>query len=146
MNAADTPPGEPLFREVQRFRQLWVWLIVLVATGVSLWGFAQQVVFGVPFGNNPAPDWLLVLIAVLVGVGLPVLMLTATLTTEVRAGAVRVRFSPFHLRWRKFPLAELASHEARTYRPLREYGGWGIRRGLRSGWAFDRRASANARM
>ena len=48
--------------------------------------------------------------------------------------AVRLRFFP--LIRRTIPLTEIQSCEARTYRPIREYGGWGIRWGF-SGMAFN---------
>jgi hypothetical protein len=35
-----------------------------------------------------------------------------------------------------FPLTELSKYEIRTYQPIREYGGWGIRYGS-SGKAYN---------
>ena len=43
---------------------------------------------------------------------------------------------PFHLGRRRFAFDDIASCEARTYRPLLEYGGWGIRWGP-SGRAYN---------
>jgi hypothetical protein len=48
--------------------------------------------------------------------------------------AVRIHFFPV---WKKtIPLAEVVRWEARTYRPILEYGGWGIRYTLK-GWAYN---------
>lgn len=63
---------------------------------------------------------------------LPVLIAVALffslrMTTEVRTDGVYVRFAPFHRKFRRFGFDELASFEVRSYRPLREYGGWGLR-------------------
>jgi len=51
------------------------------------------------------------------------------LITEVRPGGLYLRFYP--LRWRAIPYAHIKSCQARTYRPIREYGGWGIRFGFK---------------
>ena len=47
-----------------------------------------------------------------------------------------IRFRPFHLRGRRIPLRDIAEAQARTYSPLGEYGGWGIRLGSR-GMAYN---------
>jgi hypothetical protein len=52
---------------------------------------------------------------------------TARLLTEVREDGVYLRFVPFHRSFRRFEWPRIQSAEARTYRPIREYGGWGIR-------------------
>ena len=44
------------YREVQRFRQPWIWAIVIAISLVSIWGVVQQLVLGEPFGTNPASD------------------------------------------------------------------------------------------
>ncbi len=50
------------FREEQGFRQWWIWLILGLVVAVQWWGFIQQIVLGQPWGNKPAPDWLMVLL------------------------------------------------------------------------------------
>lgn len=40
---------------------------------------------------------------------------------------MRVRFAPLQSEWRFTPWAEVRRAYVRTYAPLREYGGWGIR-------------------
>ena len=58
------------------------------------------------------------------------------LDTEVSAGGVRIRFGPFHRRWVVFDFEAIQKAEAITYRPLADYGGWGIRYG-RKGKAYN---------
>jgi hypothetical protein len=55
------------------------------------------------------------------------ILASGRLVTEVRADAIYVRFAPFHRSFRRFPWASITSADARTYRPIREYGGWGLR-------------------
>lgn len=117
--------------ERQRFNQPWLWLLLGGLTLILWWGAWQQLVRGIPFGNNPAPDAVLLAIVIIFGIGLPWLFLRARLDSEVTTEGIRIRFFPFHLRYREWRWDDIDSVEARTYSPLGEYGGWGIRRGRR---------------
>lgn len=118
-----------LFKESQRFRQWWIWALVLIAPAIVVWGMVQQLVLGVPWGNNPAPDWVLVLLACVIGLGLPAFMFWVGLDTVVRYEGVYVRYFPFHLKWVIIPVDSIESARAIEYHPIRDYGGWGIRYG-----------------
>ncbi len=63
-------------------------------------------------------------------------LMTARQTTTVTSQSVDVRFGFFYRT--SVPLADLAQAEAVVYRPIREYGGWGIR-------GFGRRRALNMR-
>jgi hypothetical protein len=67
--------------------------------------------------------WAYVLISVVFLVLLSVLTLRQT--TTVADDAVTVRFGPFYRM--RIPFSEIAHAEAVSYRPVRDYGGWGIR-------------------
>ncbi|MGD9347905.1 MAG: DUF6141 family protein [Candidatus Aminicenantes bacterium] len=121
--------NDVLFREVQRFRQLWIWVFVIFLMVLAWYSFIQQIVSKVPFGTRPAPDLVVIGMWILFGLIFPVMVYTAGLTTEVRGDGIHIRFIPFHRRFRTMPLEAIQSYEARTYRPLKEYGGWGIRYG-----------------
>ena len=121
----------PFYREIQHFRQLWLWILILSIAAVSLWGMIQQLFLGKPFGNNPAPDIALIIITVIFGFGFPYLFYKMNLTTEVRTDGIYYRFFPFHLSFHKINLEDLAKYEVRTYNPIRDYGGWGIRWGTK---------------
>jgi hypothetical protein len=124
------------FREVQRFRQPWLWLLIAVIFGVTVWGFVQQIVLGRPFGQNPASDTVVMIIALVFGIAFPVLFLVGNLTVEVRGDGLYYRFLPFHWSFRRISAETLAKYEVQTYRPIRDYGGWGIRYG-RGGKAYN---------
>ncbi|MFY9552719.1 MAG: hypothetical protein WAU32_16350 [Thermoanaerobaculia bacterium] len=62
--------------------------------------------------------------------------LTVRQTTTVAADAVTVRFGPFFQT--RIPLSDIRQAEATAYRPIRDYGGWGIR-------GFGRRRALNTR-
>ncbi len=134
--------NEPIYSERQRFRPqdgvliAVLWLVILAGPAISVWAIFQQLVMGSPFGNNPAPDYVLVVLVVIVGGGLPLFMYSTGLDTEVRDCGTCIRFRPFHRKWVVFGFESIQKAEASTYSPLKDYGGWGIRYG-RKGKAYN---------
>lgn len=49
------------------------------------------------------------------------------LETEIKADGVYVRFNPFHSSFRHYSWDKITKSFIREYRPIREYGGWGLR-------------------
>lgn len=129
--------ADVLYREVQRFREVWIWILTLGVAAIFWYGFIQQIVFDVPFGENPAPDAVMVLLWLGFAIGFPVLMLwTTKLVTEVRRDGLYIRFTPFHLRWRIFLYKDMRGDEVITYSPLGRFGGWGLRINLHGETAY----------
>lgn len=120
-----------IFREVQRFRQWWVWLLVLLVAGISWLGFIQQIVLKKPFGNNPAPDSVMLIILAVFGILFPYLFYSLKLITEVRYDGLSVKFFPLQFHSHKISYEEVKKYEIRTYSALKEYGGYGIRLGAK---------------
>jgi hypothetical protein len=112
------------FREVQRFRQVWLW--VLLVASIVLVGLAMRE-GAVPIGHIP--------VAAVLVLAVPVWFWALRLTTEVHDDALHLHFFPM---WKKriIPFNQIRSAQARCYRPIVEYGGWGIRWGL-SGQAYN---------
>lgn len=125
-----------IFRERQRFKQVWLWVVILGVSGIFWAGFVYQVILGGQYGNRPAPDVMLTIMTGLVGVGLPLFFYKMSLVTEVVPGQLRAQFWPFHLKPITIMLHELRSYEKVIYNPIREYGGWGIR-GSMKGNAYN---------
>jgi hypothetical protein len=128
----------PIYSETQRSRQSWL-AIIFVLLALLGWGlFVQQIVRGKPVGSDPMPDWLVWMLALLLGVLLPGFFLWFRMETTVYQDRVEIRMTPFvH---RRFRPTEIAGAAARTYQPLREYGGWGVRwslRGLNKNRAYN---------
>lgn len=127
--------SQPVFREVQQFNRRLRWslmLLMLVTAAITLVAVAATT------RDSFEPMALLFPIAcgVFIPLGLALLAWTARLETEIRPEGLFVRYFPFHVRWRQFRLQELSEFYARQYRPIREYGGWGIRYG-RNGRAYN---------
>jgi len=95
-------PDEPIYSERQRFHPqdgtllAVLWLVILTSPTFFLWAIVQQIVMDSPVGNNPANDFVLIVLALIFGIGLPLFMYTMGLDTQVRESGIFVRFWPFH--------------------------------------------------
>ncbi len=113
-----------LFEEQQYFRQPWLWGLLLTILAIL-----------VVVAALAPPDNDVIWIVIAIHVGFDLLFYFMKLAVEVDSDAVHIRFFPFMRK--TIPLSDIARWEARTYRPLREYGGWGIRYSLKKGWAYN---------
>jgi len=101
--------GDPLFREVQRFRQPWIWVLLgglgllMIVLGPISWG--GLVVVG----------------------AVATLLYSLRLQTEVRADGIYIKMWPLHRSFRRISWSEIERYESTQYSPLRQFGGWGIR-------------------
>lgn len=112
------------FLEVQRFKQWWLWTIVIGVVVVPV----ILVMIGPKtsekdFVNN-------VLIGSAVPVFVFILFLTMQLRVRINDAGIFYRFFPLHLRVFSIEWDEVEKAYIRQYSPIAEYGGWGIRFGL----------------
>jgi hypothetical protein len=123
--AAHKEVNMTFYREVQDRKPVWVYVVVF-AVAINAWaGFIRQIIRGKPYGTNPAPDWLVWLLMILVGLLLPAMLFMTRLIIELRDDAIHIQYVPFMSR--SIPYESVVSFEQRTYNPIMEYGGWGIR-------------------
>lgn len=130
-----------LFEETQQFRQSWVWILVLPISvfGVVLFLFIMysQFILGKPVGNHPIPNKTMLWFAplmLIVFLSIPILLYYMKLIVQVDFHALHVHFFP--LLKKNILISEIAEWKAREYKPLLEYGGWGVRWGP-SGKAYN---------
>lgn len=117
--------GPYLFVEQQRFLPRPPSLALLVGVlAVAVWAATSSGGLG---ARESVP--------LVLGVGLALLFHLLQLTVSVGPNETDIRFRP--LTRRRVPHSAVRSCEARTYRPIREYGGWGVRRGWKGGWAYN---------
>lgn len=132
------------FQEVQYAHQNWiarlVMLIILPGWLFAIYGFIQQIFLGKTVGDNPSSDGELIFFTSLssvIFIGVIILLVFARLKTQVLDEGIAVSYTPF-MRQRIYRWADIESTEIRQYKPIREYGGWGWRRGWgKKGWAFN---------
>lgn len=122
------------FREVQRPRQWWVWGIVILVAVLAWNDFIRHIVLDEPEQLGDPSNRFVIVSWVLFGLGLPLFFMMVKLVVEVQTDEIYIRLFP--IRTRRVPLHRIQSFEARRYRPIRDYGGWGWRLS-RHGVAFN---------
>ncbi len=124
------PAKTVLFEETQR------WSLILRAFLV-IPSVAAAVICAVLVLRGPidmAGRAAITVCGVIMPLALAILLWVLRMETQVRSDGVYVRYFPFHWRFQRLPALDLDQCFARTYRPILEYGGWGIR------WGFGGRA------
>ena len=110
------------FEEHQQFRQ-W-WLLALLAL-VVLSGLVPLVLLLITGDGSGDPVWLMILVAAFT-ILLPAWVVWVRLETNVDAEALHIRYRGLFVR-RRIAYTDIEHSEAVTYRPIKEYGGWGLR-------------------
>lgn len=122
-----------LFTEHQKFKQWWLWLILIVINGGLIVAMVVQ------YLKNDQPITkvdLLITFSIILFITL--LFWVFKLETRIKKEGIYVRFFPFHLKFRYYAWEDLTKCYVRKYAPLMEYGGWGLRYGLsNSGLAYN---------
>jgi len=127
-----------VFQEKQRFDQWWIWLLFLLCFGVLFIDPFQKIMDGKSFSFSTFNEGFWIGFTVMVLVIL--LFRLLTLNTEIDEKGIRYQFSPFHRSQRQVSWADMEKCYTRKYRPISEYGGWGLRMGTKGG-AYNVRGS-----
>lgn len=119
--------GEPLFSEIQAFRQPWLWiaLFIILFVGLSVHFYGCR---SLPVAVNPWLRRMLQLLPVLIIVVVVGFLWVSRLETEVRSDGLFVRFFPLQWQPHRIELQDATCRVA-TVSPLKNYGGWGLRCG-----------------
>lgn len=139
----DLPPdSELLFIEMQRFSKWWLWLIIIFPIVLAIisigYGLVQQLVFKQPWGNNPGSDLELILTALWTIIFMTFIFYSfymIRLETRVYRDGIYIIYYPFHLKYRKISWGKLDEISGHKYKPIVEFGGWGIRCNAKA-WAY----------
>ena len=102
-----------LFEENQKFTQWWLWLILL--TPLFITAFTKNI--------YSYEGLILILISLF--------FYYLELRVKVSKNGVQYQFFPIHLNSYSIKLEEIEKIEAIKYKPLGDYGGWGIRYGFK---------------
>ena len=120
-----------IYCEEQRFAAWLRWLVYIsMATAVIISIISLHKEFGTANSMNTPAFILAIFTGICIPIAIAALFVLLMLETEVRSDGIYVRFSPFHIHFKRFAPEDLSEFYARQYKPIMEYGGWGIRFGL----------------
>ena len=111
-----------VFNEEQQFRQLWLMVLLgfslLVPVGLIINEYIKD---NTSMTNN---EFLGSLIGIIASV---LLIFIFKLSTRIDEKGIHYQFFPFHFSMKTLLWSEITKAEVRTYDPIGEYGGWGLR-------------------
>ncbi|WP_405325823.1 hypothetical protein [Leeuwenhoekiella sp. LLG6367-2.1] len=113
-----------MFKEIQRFDQWWLRLLLIVILCIAI----SPLVMDYDTLILSRFELASVILSILVILGLFIgFWYIFKLETTFDETGVTYRFVPFHIKSRFRSWAEIKSATVRKYNPIREYGGWGYR-------------------
>lgn len=121
-----------LFSETQRFRQWWIWILLLGIYSIFLYGLYVQLITGQPYGDKPMTDIMLIISTILY-TSFVVLFLFVRMDTQITQDSIQIRFFPFHRKPKRYSWDSISEYAIQKYNATQEYGGWGIK-----GYSNDR--------
>jgi hypothetical protein len=130
VSLAAFPPAVIVYREEQNFD--WRVYAFIASAQVAVWlGLVWSYQSATPPMGHHVVSGIELAVGVVFGVALPILIVVGLLrmTTEVGPADVRVWFGWIPTYRRIIPLGTIQRIEVVSYRPLVDYGGWGIRQG-----------------
>lgn len=119
--------NKTIFSEKQRFNNKWLW--ITIATLLLI-----PIVFAIFDRANILVSLLIILPAL-------ALLLSMQLRTEIGEEGICVKFFPMFFLDRIIKWEEIEKVYPRKYKPISEYGGWGIRITHKNGIAYNVRGN-----
>lgn len=115
-----------VFIEEQRFNQWWLFVMLLAPLFILFY----SILFGneeLTSENETIVGLIIPLIIMLLVI---VLVIGIRLKTRIDEKGIYYQFFPLNLKQKFRSWVDIKSCYVRTYKPIREYGGWGFRLGL----------------
>ena len=113
-----------VFKEEQRFTQTW--LIVLLAVSVIVPIVVITKTYLEENSKITTNEFVLTLLGIAVSIAF---IFFFKLRTNIDEKGIQYQFSPFHLKMKLIKWEEIKKAQVRTYDPISEYGGWGLKGG-----------------
>ena len=117
--------GSLTFKEKQRFDQWGLWIVIII---LSLTPLALSFI---------VEDRMGISISLIAAFPLILLLLFTRLKTEISANGISVKFFPIYVFDKVIKWEEIDRIYIRHYKPLSEFGGWGVRISYKHGMAYN---------
>ncbi|WP_428742138.1 hypothetical protein [Tenacibaculum sp.] len=112
-----------IFKEEQRFTQLWLLIILAVSLIVPITLIVKE--YTQENSTMSSTEFMLVLLGLTLSFAF---IFIFKLSTRIDEYGIHYQFFPFHLSMKKIAWHEINNAYIRTYNPIGEYGGWGLKR------------------
>ncbi len=123
--------SQKVFKETQRFRQIWLWLLMLGLFGFLLWDQVYWFYSWI-FSKNTIekfPGGWIDIITTITALGLISLLFFSRLETFIDKSGIKVTFWPLRINRQFIKWDDIKEIYIRKYNALDDYGGWGVKHG-----------------
>ncbi len=130
---SESAGGKTLFSESQNFLMAFPLLAIamLFLNLLFLYGIIQQEIFERPFGDQSISTTGLIFLLVFTFI-ITAFLYSLRLEMHLEKDRIRVRFYPVHRSFYEFTTDQVVQCSVKKYKPMREFGGWGLRKNLRT--------------
>ena len=119
------------FKETQRFNLSWKWIFFIAIYALMFWALIQQ------FSENfDLAAIISIIFSLCIIIFFNIVIIIMKLETLIDENIVSYQFKPFHIKPREIKWNKISEFYIRDYKPIKEYGGYGIQRRMKSGRAF----------
>ena len=114
-----------VFKEEQRFKQVWLIIILVICTIIPIISIIQK--FLKENKTISTKEFIATIVVILVAISI---LFFFKLTTKIDEKGIHYQFFPFHFSMKLIHWSEISKAGIRTYFPVSEFGGWGLRGGF----------------
>jgi hypothetical protein len=114
-----------IFKEEQRFTQTW--LKILLAIGIVVPIIIVTIEYLEENSKITTNEFILTLVGITVSVAF---IFFLKLKTKIDEKGIHYQFAPFHFKLKVVAWTAIEKATVRTYDPIREFGGWGLKVGF----------------
>lgn len=110
-----------LFKEEQKFKQWWLWLLIIGLNAFAIYNLVSNSI-------NKNSIETATIVSAIVMVLVAIFFYIMNLKTKIYNDRIEIKFLPFGIH-KVYNLKDVEQLEIIKYNPILEYGGWGIRFG-----------------
>ena len=119
------------FKELQKNNLSWKWLFFISLYVLMFWALVEQFSEEIDISAVSSIIFSLCLI-----VFFNIVIVIMKLHTEIDEAKIKYRYKPFHIKPRIIYWSDISEFYIRDYKPIREYGGYGLQRKMKYGKAL----------
>ena len=114
-----------VFKEEQRFTQIWLIVVLIICTLIPITSIIQKYLRAKE--TITAKEFIATIVVIVVSIAV---VFVFKVTTKIDEKGIHYQFFPFHFSMKLIPWNEISKAGIRTYFPISEFGGWGLKGGF----------------
>ena len=122
-----------VFTENQQFRQRWIWYPLMIICIMTI----TMMIIGIKTHPVTHNTWIGFLFGLIGPFFVLLLLYKANLKTIIDSSGISYRFFPFQFKIHRHNWEDIEEVYIRKYKPILEFGGWGVRHSLINGKAIN---------